>query len=159
MVELKRWFLTPALTFYPLPQERKCLPNDFCFTGDFPANAAYECSRRRRKFHPLLGGEGRGEDGRFKQIPRPSDGGGCRRRVRAYLCFTLALILTFSPGEKEQPARGSVFVDGRPQGLGIIFDRNSQVRFHSRMLKKTVIKPTVHTLSVHAPPPTQCRLI
>ena len=40
-----------------------------------------ETSRRQRVFLPLLGGEGRGEDG----FPRPSDGRGCRRRVRVTL--------------------------------------------------------------------------
>ena len=44
-------------------------------------------SRGRRMFHPLLGGEGRGEDGRSIKFLRPSDGRRWRSRMRVLICF------------------------------------------------------------------------
>ena len=54
---------------------------------------SHDISNQQRTIPPLLGGEGRGEGERKLYIPIPA----------GEVCVTLALILTFSPGEKEQP--------------------------------------------------------
>jgi hypothetical protein len=58
---------TLALTFYPLPEERKWLLAGFDF-ADSRQIQSREFSRGRRMILPLLGGEGRGEDGRLSNF-------------------------------------------------------------------------------------------
>jgi|ERR1017187_906437 hypothetical protein len=57
--------LTPALTFYPLPQERKSPWHVFIFSADRPANPVARFSRETANDSPSpptgVGGEGRGE--------------------------------------------------------------------------------------------------
>ena len=56
--------LTPALTFYPLPQERKLPVDDSGFADETPANHGAGFSKRRRMIPPLRQREleeGRGE--------------------------------------------------------------------------------------------------
>src|ERR1035438_9224858 len=59
--------------------------SDSGFAGDCPANPGAAFSRGRRTILPLLGEEGRGEDGRL---------------INFNLCFTLALTCVLSPGER-----------------------------------------------------------
>jgi hypothetical protein len=46
---------TPALTFYPLPQERESLSLVLGFTDERPANPVVKFSKERRTILPLLG--------------------------------------------------------------------------------------------------------
>ncbi len=86
------WF-TPALILAFSPGEKEQVADVSVFADGCPANPARDISGGPRKHLPLLGGEGRGEDGRSNQI---------------VLWFTPALILAFSPGQQEQTARDSI---------------------------------------------------
>jgi hypothetical protein len=55
---------TLALTFYPLPQERKWLLGGFGFADDCPANPVARIFKDTADDSPSPGGEGRGEGGR-----------------------------------------------------------------------------------------------
>jgi hypothetical protein len=57
-----------ALTFYPLPQERKWLSVVSAFADHHPINPVAVFSKRRRTILPLPGGEGRGEGERKRQF-------------------------------------------------------------------------------------------
>ena len=90
---------------------------------------SHDISNRRRRILPLLGGEGRGEGERKLSIPITAGG----------VCVTLALILTFSPGEKEQPFclwqfklyryRTAALLD-KPPPAGMIARTNRPCSFH-----------------------------
>jgi hypothetical protein len=87
------------LTFSPWEKEQVSRGSGIASTR--PANAVEGISSGRRMIHPLLEGEGRGEVKPFQLNLFPKLSG-------------IALILTFSPWEKEQVSRGSGIASTRP---------------------------------------------
>jgi hypothetical protein len=60
--------LTPALTFHPLPQERKSTLADSGFADDRPANPVARIFKRTENDSPSPWGEGRVEGGRYTKL-------------------------------------------------------------------------------------------
>ena len=87
------------LTFSPWEKEQISRGSGIASTR--PANAVEGISSGRPMIHPLLEGEGRGEVKPFQLNLFPKLSG-------------IALILTFSPWEKEQMSRGSGIASTRP---------------------------------------------
>jgi hypothetical protein len=74
---------TPALTFYPLPQERKSLQADSGCADDRPAHPVARIFKKAADDSPSPWGEGRDEGGRKPKIDRSrakSDEGGRESR-------------------------------------------------------------------------------